>query len=291
MIVETVGQAKIVNGIPRFGNVENYSESFGYQWNRFDGTQLHRHSSEMFWKLTGWKPEDLVGVKILEAGSGAGRLSRVILEETEACLYTFDYSNAVEANARSNREIAPERFHICQASIYDMPYPDKSFDKVLCRGVLQHTPDFEGAIRALVAKAKDGGEIVVDFYEVRGWWTKIHAKYLLRPFTKNMSHDRLLALIERNVDWLLSAHDRLAKGKLRPLTRFLPLVDASGTFPPDLSPSERREWAVLDTFDMYSPKYDNPQRTQRVRKMFLDAGCWVVHTSPGVIRAIKRAMA
>ncbi len=287
----TVGissNAKIVNGIPRYGDLDNYSESFGFQWNKFDRTQLHRHSSEMFWHLTGWTHEELVGVDLLEAGAGAGRLSRVILEETQANLYALDYSSAVEANMRSNGSIAPERFHLCQASIYDMPYPDASFDKVLCRGVLQHTPDFEQSVKALVAKAKHGGQIVVDFYEIRGWWTKVNAKYLLRPLTRRMPHDRLLGLIDRNLDWLLAAHDGLVKTPLRPLTRFLPLVDIAGTFPPDLTANERREWALLDTFDMFSPEYDNPQRTKSVVRMFEQADCEVRFSSPGIVRAIRR---
>jgi SAM-dependent methyltransferase len=287
----TVGissNAKIVNGIPRYGDLDNYSESFGFQWNKFDRTQLHRHSSEMFWHLTGWTHEELVGVDLLEAGAGTGRLSRVILEETQANLYALDYSSAVEANMRSNGSIAPERFHLCQASIYDMPYPDASFDKVLCRGVLQHTPDFEQSVKALVAKAKHGGQIVVDFYEIRGWWTKVNAKYLLRPLTRRMPHDRLLGLIDRNLDWLLAAHDGLVKTPLRPLTRFLPLVDIAGTFPPDLTANERREWALLDTFDMFSPEYDNPQRTKSVVRMFEHADCEVRFSSPGIVRAIRR---
>lgn len=286
--VELRGDARIVNGIPRYVDLDNYSESFGFQWNMFDRTQLHRHSSEMFWHLTGWTKEELVGVDLLEAGAGAGRLSRVILEETEANLYALDYSSAVEANLRSNGAIAPERFHLCQASIYDMPYPDGSFDKVLCRGVLQHTPNFEESVRALVAKAKHGGEIAVDFYEVRGWWTKINAKYMLRPFTKGMPNAKLLKLIDRNLDWMIAAHDALAGTPLRHLTRFLPLVDIAGTFPPDLTPAQRREWALLDTFDMFSPEYDNPQSTAAVAQMFKRAGADVTFTAPGIVRAVRR---
>lgn len=288
MAVELRGNAAVVHGIRRYVDLDNYAESFGFQWNTFDRTQLHRHSSEMFWRLTGWTPEELVGIDLLEAGAGAGRLSRVILEETEANLYALDYSSAVEANMRSNGGIAPGRFHLCQASIYDLPYPDASFDKVLCRGVLQHTPDFEQSVRALVAKAKHGGQIVVDFYEIRGWWTKVNAKYILRPFTRRMSNHRLLGLIDRNLDWLLAAHDALVPTPLRRLTRFLPLVDIAGTFPPDLTQEQRREWALLDTFDMFSPAYDNPQRTRTVVNMFERAGCEVKFTAPGVVRAIRR---
>jgi SAM-dependent methyltransferase len=287
MAVETVGKPTMVGGIPRFCELQNYTQSFGFQWNRFADTQMHRQSSEMFWRMTDWKAEDLKGVDLLEAGSGAGRLSRVILEETAANLYSFDFSNAVEANWKLNGSIAPERFQLCQANIYDMPYPDDSFDKVLCRGVLQHTPDFEGSVRALVSKAKPGGEIVVDFYEIRGWWTKVNAKYMLRPLTKRIPNDRLLSLIDRNIDWLLKSHDLLAGTKLRPLTRFLPLVDVAGTMPDDLSPEARRQWAVLDTFDMFSPEYDTPKRTREVAAMFERAGCKVRYAARGVVRAVK----
>ena len=287
MVVEALAAPRVINGIPRFGDVDNYSESFGFQWNRFAATQLHAHSSERLWRETGWAPEELDGLDILEAGSGAGRFSRVILEETNANLYSIDYSSAVEANLRSNGAIAPNRFHLYQASIYEMPFPEDSFDKVLCLGVLQHTPNFEASIRALVAKAKPGGEIVVDFYPIRGWWTKIHAKYLFRPIAKRMPHDRLLKLIDRNADWLIGTHRALTKIGLHALTRFLPLVDIAGTLPKSLSADELREWVVLDTFDMFSPEFDNPQRTHDVVAMFERAGAKIAHVETGLVRAVK----
>jgi ubiquinone/menaquinone biosynthesis C-methylase UbiE len=206
MAVTILGNAPIVRDIPRYGEADNYSESFGFQWNRFDKTQFHPCSSERFWRTTGWAPEEMAGQNVLEVGSGAGRFSRVVLEETKANLYSVDYSSAVDANWRNNRAIAPDRFRLFQASIYEMPFPDHSFDKVFCMGVLQHTPDFEGSVCELIAKTKSGGEIVVDFYQIRGWWTKLSAKYLLRPFTRKMPNDKLLRLIEANVDWLLGGN-------------------------------------------------------------------------------------
>lgn len=287
MAVAAKAPTRVINGIPRFGDVDNYSESFGFQWNRFAATQLHAHSSERLWRETGWIPAELDGLDILEVGSGAGRFSRVILEQTKANLYSLDYSTAVDANLRNNGAIAPDRFHLCQASIYDMPFPDGSFDKVLCLGVLQHTPDFEASVRALAAKAKPGGEIVVDFYPIRGWWTKIHAKYLFRPLAKRMRHDRLLRLIERNAGWLIAAHQALTGARLHALTRFLPLVDVHGTLPKSLSDDELREWAILDTFDMFSPEFDNPQRTDAVVAMFERTGARTTHVETGLVRAVK----
>jgi SAM-dependent methyltransferase len=292
----------VVGGIARIAPEANYAESFGKQWNRFRLTQIDRPASgeqisqRRLFAETGWDRTKLDSLDILEVGSGAGRFSRVLLEHTKATVWSVDYSSAVDANMATNGKLAPERFHLFQASIYDMPFPDSSFDKVLCLGVLQHTPDFESSVRSLVAKAKAGGEIVVDFYELKGFWTKIQAKYLVRPFTKRMPHERLLSLIERNVDWMLALSKGLRKAGLSALTRFIPLVDVGKTFPPTLPKKLVREIAVLDTFDMLSPEYDNPQRIDAVAKMFERSGADVtfaglIDTDTGraaVVRAVKR---
>ena len=264
----------IINGVVRISELENYTENFGMQWNRFDKTQLDNEidglnlSSRRFFAATHWDQEDLSKKLILEVGSGAGRFSRVVLENTEAVLYSVDYSDAVTANYKNNNQIAPDRFHLFQASVYEMPFPDNSFDKVFCFGVLQHTPDFDASVKALIAKAKPGGEIAVDFYPIKGWWTKINAKYILRPITKKMSHKRLLKLIEKNVDWLMGAHYALHRIGLGFMTRFLPICNVKESFPKSLTKAQVREWTILDTFDQYSPEHDHPQRIADVVKMF-----------------------
>lgn len=301
-MVDNAGNSfPLIGGIPRFCEVENYTSSFGRQWNKFQATQIDREgiagepSRIRFFAETGWTPDELTGADVLEVGSGAGRFSKVVLEATRANLFSVDYSSAVEANWRNNGAIAPGRFHLAQASIYEMPFADDRFDKVFCLGVLQHTPDFEASVQALVRKAKPRGEIVVDFYAVRGFWTKLNAKYLLRPITKRMSHERLLALVDRNADRLIAASRLLQRNGLGVLRRFLPVVDIDGTMPPGLSAKQLREWVVLDTFDMFSPAYDNPQRIEAVAKMFERAGATVTFAGnvdcgtaqAAVVRAVK----
>ncbi|HYC96170.1 MAG TPA: class I SAM-dependent methyltransferase [Sphingomicrobium sp.] len=298
LVDDAGGNFPIVGGIPRFCEVENYASSFGHQWNKFQGTQIDREgvggepSKVRFFAETGWRPEELAGLDILEVGSGAGRFSRVVLEATTANLYSVDYSSAIEANWRNNGAIAPDRLHLSQASIYDLPFPDGRFDKVVCLGVLQHTPDFEASISSLVRKARPDGEIVVDFYEIRGFWTKLNAKYLLRPVTRRMSQERLLSLIDRHADRLIAASRLLQRIGLGMLRRFLPVVDIYGTLPAGLSEDQLREWVVLDTFDMFSPAYDNPQRLKDVEKMFERAGATVRFAghidSAAVVRAVRR---
>jgi SAM-dependent methyltransferase len=300
-LVDEAGNSfPVVAGVPRICDPSNYTENFGKQWNMFAATQIDRPeagqqlSEDRFFATTGWDARRMAGEDVLEVGSGAGRFSRVVLERTQATLWSVDYSSAVEANLKNNARWS-DRLRLFQASIYEMPFRAGSFDKVFCLGVLQHTPDFEASVHALISKAKPGGEIVVDFYPVRGWWTKVHAKYLLRPFTRRMKHDRLLKAIDRNAGWMIKASKGLNRVGLHALTRFLPVVDVK-TMPPQLGEAELREWVVLDTFDMFSPEYDNPQRVETVAKMFERGGADVTFagfiaaegTQAAVVRGIKR---
>ena len=290
----------VIRGIPRFCPSDNYSESFGFQWNQFDRTQLDVHSGsdlsqQRFYAETGWDPQELSHCSVLEVGSGAGRFSGVFLRTTTGVLHSVDYSSAVDANRRNNAAYG-ERLQLAQASIYELPFADNSFDKVFCLGVLQHTPSFSYSVAALISKARVGGEIVVDFYPINGWYTKFHSKHLLRPLTKRLPKPLLLKLIRLNIRWMLALFDLLCDLRLGFLTRFIPITDVRG-FPSSLSPAQRREWAVMDTFDAFSPEFDNPQRVQDVARMFSSRGCEVTHSGPVhypagssmVVRAIKRA--
>jgi SAM-dependent methyltransferase len=269
---------QVINGVPRFVVDTNYTDNFGFQWNKFQKTQIDREtknstfSKERFFAATNWDKEDLTGKDVLEVGSGAGRFTQIVLDYTKANLYSLDYSDAVSANYKNNSHHG-HRLKLFQASIYDMPFPDNSFDKVFCFGVLQHTPDFKKSVQCLVNKAKSGGEVVVDFYPIKGWYTKISAKYMLRPFTKKMSHEKLLGKIDRNANRLIKTYyffDKLKMGIIA--HRFLPICDIKRTLPADLSKESLREWVILDTFDMFSPAYDNPQPISKVKKWMQESG-------------------
>jgi SAM-dependent methyltransferase len=285
-----------IRGIPRFCTADNYSGSFGYQWNLFDQTQLDVHSGadqseQRFYGETGWDPTDLSRCTVLEVGSGAGRFTEVFLRTTTGVLHSVDYSSAVEANRRNNAGYG-ERLQLAQASIYELPFADNSFDRVFCLGVLQHTPSFEESVAALITKVKVGGQIVVDFYPIKGWYTKVHSKYIFRPITKRLPKSLLLCLIRLNIRWMLLLFDALCVLRLEVLTPVIKITDVRG-FPKKLTPSQRREWAVMDTFDGLSPEFDNPQRIRDVSDMFSQRGCEVTFAGlasyPGGSSAVVRA--
>jgi hypothetical protein len=53
---------------------------------------------------------------------------------------------------------------------------------------------------------------------------------------------------------------------------------------------QRYRWAILDTFDALSPRYDQPQRERDVAKIFRDAEMVDVHRGDAVglnLRAVR----
>jgi len=260
---------RIRGGIPRFVANEEYAGSFGFQWNQFRRTQLDSHtglplSANRLFQGTQW-PRTMNGSLILEAGSGAGRFTEILLR-AGATVFSFDLSNAVDANGENNGRMS--NLNLFQASIYEIPVREGVFDRVLCYGVLQHTPDPARSFLTLARFLKPGGEIAADVYarnlrSVVGW------KYILRPFTTRMPKDRLFRWVRGAVGILLPTAILLRRIGGRWGARLMPILQYSHWgLPYELN----REWATLDTFDMYSPAHDHPQSLAEVRRWFESAG-------------------
>jgi SAM-dependent methyltransferase len=259
----------VVGGIPRFVPVENYAGSFGYQWNIHRKTQLDSYtglpiSKDRLFAVTGWARK-LGGQRILEAGSGAGRFTEVLLS-TGADVFSFDYSQAVEANYLNNG--VQSNLHLFQGDIFKIPLSEASFDKVVCFGVIQHTPDPDKAFMSLAKFVKPGGELVIDVYRA-DFLAFLQWKYILRPITRRMKRESLHGVVTAITPRLIPLAALLRKFAGRVGARLVPIVEYSHL---KLSPEINKEWAILDTFDMYSPMHDHPQSISTVKRWFLSAG-------------------
>jgi SAM-dependent methyltransferase len=263
----------VLRGVPRFVPAENYAASFGMQWNHFRRTQLDSHtgvpvSRDRFYRYSGWGPAELRDAWVLEVGCGAGRFTEVALA-AGAHVVAVDYSDAVDA-CRANHGAHP-RLHVVQADALALPLEPGRFDFVFCFGVLQHTPDPAATFRALPRQLRPGGRIAVDVY-ARLWRNVLWSKYWLRPLTSRLPARTLFRAVERSVPWLLPVSRAVARiPVVGPRLRYaVPVANYEGVYP--LSPSQLREWAVLDTFDMLSPAHDHPQTLATLRAWLDDAG-------------------
>lgn len=251
----------------------NYADDFGFQWNKHYRTQYDSYSGvnvseHRFFDETKW-PRKMEGELILEAGSGSGRFTEHAVS-TGAMVVSLDFSRAVEANYRNNGD--QENLLIVQASIFKMPFKKAIFDKVLCIGVLQHTPAPEEAFLSLAQMLKKGGHLVVDAYErLPSWKHLMTTKYWVRPITRRISNEKLYHFCEKWVDllWPVCKLSYKLTGR-RTLSWFLLVADYRGVYP--LSEEKLKEWSILDTFDMLAPEYDYPQTLSSVKKWYQKAG-------------------
>lgn len=277
--------------IPRFVPESNYADNFGMQWNKFRQTQLdsysgHPISADRFWKATGWRPEDLAGKWVLDAGCGAGRFAEVALF-AGARVVALDFSGAVDACFANLRQ--HPNLHVVQGDIYALPFLSASFSYVYSLGVLQHTPNVARAFAALPPMVAANGQLCTDFYWKR-LRTMLHTKYLLRPFTKRLPQRELFHFLERFVPVLLKISQFVGRLPLagRYVKRIVPVADYTGIYP--LDERQLREWALLDTFDMLGPQYDSPQTVATIKKWMVTAGLKrieVCHANLLVVRGVK----
>lgn len=271
----------IINTIPRFVPISNnYTDSFGYQWNTYKLTQIDRFaknnaSRDRLHTETGWDMDKMSGQWMLDAGCGNGRFLD-IATETKAQVVGLDMSNAVDAAYELLKD--RKNLHLVQADMCNPPFKANTFDYVYSIGVIQHTPSPERSIKSIAALVKKGGQLAVTIYEKKNW-TTLNAKYWIRPITKHMNDRALLFTL------------KLLSPILFPLTEILyrlPFVGRGFKFAIPYANyvhlkepiKYRYSLAILDTFDMLSPAYDQPQRQGDVERYFIDTGIQKIKRLP-----------
>jgi 2-polyprenyl-3-methyl-5-hydroxy-6-metoxy-1,4-benzoquinol methylase len=275
----------IRGGTPRFVSGDEYANSFCHQWRKYRQLQLDSYngttfSHQRFYSITEWSPSDLKGRLVLDAGCGAGRFSEVALD-AGADVVAVELTAAVDV-CRANLGKS-ERLHCVQASLYHLPFRRSTFDAAFCIGVIQHTPSPRRAVEAVVDKVKPSGKIALWVYEL-SWKSFIGTtgfKYLLRPITKAMvvsDLERFSAALE-SLCWPINRAARHRRRIGKAVMRLLPVCSASLHGVP-LSADDFREWVRLDTFDMYSPAYDKPQRFSSVKEWLESCQCAVDRRHP-----------
>lgn len=263
----------IINGIPRFVPADNYAAAFGAQWNHFSKTQLDSHtglslSEDRLARCMHGRLPEVHGRQVLEAGSGAGRFTEVLLKYG-AVLDSFDYSNAVDANFANNG--SSERLTLAQADIRQPPFPKANYDFVVCLGVIQHTPDPEEAIHSLWRMVKPGGALVFDHYRWKlrnylpppiGVGGNAYRHYFLR-----LPKDKQFAAVKRVFDFWFPLVWRFRASKLLQfvIARFNPTVN----YYPHFGLKDRDmyyEWMLLDTHDAMTDVYKHRRTPQSIRR-------------------------
>ena len=244
-------------GIPRFVDADTYADTFSFEWKTFHDVQIDilnatDESERTFIGQTGWRPDDLKGKLVLDAGVGAGRFAEVA-SRWGGDVVGVDLSFAVDA-ARGNIGDR-DNVHIAQADLFRLPFRENTFDAIYSIGVLHHTPDTKRAFDALVPLLREKGEFAVFVYAYGHYH---FFSDLWRNITTKIPH--------RIVYYLSSLAIPLY------YVYKLPVVGLGFRllFPMSRHPIPRWRW--LDTFDWYTPKFQHKHTWPEVYRWFEDSG-------------------
>jgi 2-polyprenyl-3-methyl-5-hydroxy-6-metoxy-1,4-benzoquinol methylase len=261
----------VVGSIPRFVSVDNYAADFGRQWNTFRRTQLDSYtgiktSEQRLSRCMNGHLQQVRNKRVLEAGSGAGRFSEVLLAHS-AVLDSFDYSTAVEANRDNNGHSG--NFLLVQADARSMPFKKGEYDYVVCLGVLQHTPNPEETIGHLWDMVRPGGYLVIDHYIFT--WKKMlppplgSAQPIYRRLMLLLPANHRLRAVTRIVDFFFPLHWQVRNSRIGRwlLSRVSPVCfyyDEFGL----TNRTTLYEWALLDTHDSTTDVYRHLRTTAQI---------------------------
>src|SRR5260370_30748487 len=109
----------IFSGTPRFVSSDDYAAAFGLQWNLHAGTQLDSRTGAHLTELrlvrcAGLPLEQFAGLRVLEAGCGAGRFTELLVG-AGALVHSIDFSAAASATNPRNIGAPPH---------YALAHPD-----------------------------------------------------------------------------------------------------------------------------------------------------------------------
>jgi SAM-dependent methyltransferase len=261
-------QYPIRNGIPRFVSSEEYTNTFGFQWNRhariyFDNKDKYRNYStyaQIEQKL-GLSPDKINGKTVLDIGSGTGANGAVMARWGAREVFCVDLSSAVEAAYPNTRRLS--NVHVVQADLFQLPFRHESFDVIYSIGVLHHTSDTAKAFLSLVPFLTENGIIAI--------WVYADCPDLVQRLS-----DRVRSVTTRMNLKLLYAFCWLAV----PIYYVykIPLVGkALFHFLPPISKEPYWEDRLLDTFDWYSPTYQWKHTYPEVHRWFQEANLTDIH--------------
>lgn len=287
--------ADIIDGIPRFVEFDNYADTFGFQWQHWsailsDQRGTANKKETVIARRTHFKEYDTKGKTVLECGMGGGDDTEILLSYPFGEVYSFDLSRAVE---RAQKYLDDDKLRLFQASIYDIPFADGSFDFVFCHRVIQHTPDPEQALRCICRKVKPGGVLFVHSYK-RSWRQMMKYRYKYRWLTTRIPYSWVFSYVNTFGTFWHYINHFLA---YLPLGRnfvkwFIPFayVRRYG----DLNRKQIIELEKLLTFDELTPAHDHPMTSKTFRRIIDEEGFTIEHirdpkTSPIHCTAVKKA--
>jgi len=238
-----------VDGIPRFVDQQHLA-SFGLQWNRYEVAH-NNEDRDTFLAKTGFNADELNGLRVLDAGCGGGRYTR-LAARAGATVFAADHSSAVDKAQQLAGDQARTMF--LQADLKRLPFRPQSFDFVFSIGVMHHDVDTRAVFDAVARMVKPGGRLAVWLYRRNQFWQE-WLNDRLRARTVSMAPERLERWCRFGA-WLGG----------------IPIVNKTLNKIVNFSNHACWENRVCDTFDWYAPAFQHHHTVDELCDWFRSAG-------------------
>jgi carbamoyltransferase len=140
-----------------------------------------------------------LGARVLEVGCGTGQLGLFLSVGGRAVVGADISRNSLRLAAEFGREQGLHDCNFLHADLFRLPLREASFDLVLCKGVLHHTPDPRRGLERIASYLRPGGYLILGLYNrlarlptvMRRWWFRLarpemrSADYLASDFAQS----------------------------------------------------------------------------------------------------------
>jgi ubiquinone/menaquinone biosynthesis C-methylase UbiE len=220
------------------------AEAFGLEWTTHGSLErLYADETDLWREFATFRipPELFAGARVLDAGCGMGRWSYAAVKSGARHVVGFDLHAGVHAARALTRTAG--RVSLLQANVFALPFRPASFDTIMSIGVLHHTGDTHGAIRALLPLLRPGGWLFLQLYATRGAVKDRRSAALLRltnRLPKRLLHRLCVALVA-------ARYTPLLKNLVQAVNHFVQIVSFG---------KHRSFWRnVADTYDWHCCPY------------------------------------
>ena len=237
------------------------AESFGLEWTAHgDLGRLYASEADLWKEFETFRipPELFRGKRVLDAGCGMGRWSYAAARSGASQVVGFDLHDGVRAAKRLTGDAG--RVSLVKANVFDLPFREECFDSIISIGVLHHTGDTRGAIRALLPVLRPGGRLFIQLYETRGETKDRRTAALLR-----LTHRLPKRLLYRLCVILVAGrYVPVVKNLIQAVNHFVQIVSFG---------RHRTFWRnVADTYDWHCCPYRTFHTAEELRGFFADLG-------------------
>ncbi len=237
------------------------AESFGLEWTTHGSlTRLYAAEADLWREFETFRipPDMLQGGRILDAGCGMGRWSYAAAKSGARKVVGFDLHDGVHAARALTRDTG--RVDLVKADVFALPFRPGAFDGIVSIGVLHHTGDTYGAIRALLPLLRPGGRIFIQLYATRGAVHDRRMAALLR-FTSRLPKRLLYRLC---VLVVAARYTPLLKNAIQAVDHFVQIVSFG---------KHRTFWRnVADTYDWHCCPYRTFHSADELVRLFAECG-------------------